>query len=83
MLDLSVASLKNEDWITELCVGETKVPFKLDSGAQANILPLDTYKRIIPTMPIKDTRVTLSGFTNDVKVKPVGMVTYPCQSSQI
>ena len=80
VLNLDSATVHNDDWVSDIRVGETDISFKLDSGAQGNILPLDTYRRIIPAVCLKPTRTVLSGFTRDIKVKPLGTVTYKCQT---
>ena len=41
----------------------TTVSFKLDTGAQVNILPVDVYKRLQPRPPLKKTDVKIRGYT--------------------
>ena len=43
---LFVGDIQNTDWRAELTVCDIPVTFKLDSGAQANVLPVSTYRRI-------------------------------------
>ena len=45
---LFVGDIQNTDWRAELTVCDIPVTFKLDSGAQANVLPVSTYRRIKP-----------------------------------
>ena len=78
VLNLDVATVAEDDWISTVRVGDTDIDFKLDSGAQGNVLPLEVYRRIIPAVPLKSTNTVLAGFARDMKVKPVGTVTYTC-----
>ena len=46
MVVIHVGSAKvvsDSDWLQNLCVSGTDVTFKLDSGAQGNVLPVSTY----------------------------------------
>ena len=38
--------------------------FKLDSGADANVLPLDTYERLGSGVPLMETDTVLTAFGN-------------------
>ena len=77
---LNLCRVHNGDWVSDTRVGQTDVSFKLDSGAQGNILPLDTYRHIIPAVCLKPTRTVLAGFIRDIKVTHFGTVTYKCQT---
>ena len=78
LLNVDSASLKNNDWVCDIHVGDTDIEFKIDSGAQGNILPLSTYERVKPSMPLKPTNVRLAGFTRESRIKPLGEVVYKC-----
>ena len=82
VLNLDSAVLKKHDWVSEVRVGETDVEFKLDTGAQGNILPVSVYRNIIPAVSLKPTNVILAGFSRDMRVKPLGVVEYMCKSKE-
>ena len=52
--------------------------FKLDTGAQTNVLTLTMYEQIKPVVPLKSTQTVLSAFVNGVKVKPLDTVQLQC-----
>ena len=43
---LFIGDIQANDWQTKLRVNDTPVTFKLDTGAQANVLPVNVYPRI-------------------------------------
>ena len=43
-------------------MGNQEVRFKLDSGADANVLPLDTYERLGSGSPLMKTNTVLTAF---------------------
>ena len=47
--------------------------FKLDSGADANVLPLETYERLGSRSPLMKTNTVLTAFGN-AKIRPEGEV---------
>lgn len=58
-------------WFTSLRVGGTPIKFKLDTGAEANVLPLGVYSKLRNKSPLLETSVLLSSY-GDFKVKPKG-----------
>ena len=52
---LFVGDIQNTDWRAELRVCDVPVTFKLDTGAQANVLPVSTYRRIMPMQQLVQT----------------------------
>ena len=78
VLNIDVATVKNDDWVSQIRVGDTDIEFKLDSGAQGNVMPFAVYQSIAPIVPIKPTKVKLAGFTRDCTVQPIGVVDYNC-----
>lgn len=58
-------------WFTSLRVGGTPIKFKLDTGAEANVLPLGVYSKLRNKSPLLKTSVVLSSY-GDFKVKPKG-----------
>ena len=49
---LFTGDIQANDWQTKLKVNDTPVTFKLDTGAQANVLPVNVYRRIQPNKPL-------------------------------
>ena len=68
---LFIGDIQANDWQTKLRVNDTPVTFKLDTGAQANVLPVNVYRRIQPNKPLPRTRTVLTAF-GDAKITPVG-----------
>ncbi|KAI0241776.1 hypothetical protein LSAT2_018989, partial [Lamellibrachia satsuma] len=61
-----------------MTIGSQQISFKLDTGAQANVLPMTIYETIKPNVALQPTKTILSAFVNDVKVKPAGTVKLQC-----
>ena len=68
---LFIGDIQANDWQIKLRVNDTPVTFKLDTGAQANVLPVNVYRRIQPNKPLARTRTVLTVFV-DAKITPVG-----------
>ena len=67
-----------DNWHEEMQVGTAQVNFKLDTGAQANVLPLCTLKQAAPGQTqLEPTDVSLTAF-GDHQVKPLGTAILPC-----
>ena len=60
-------------WNQELFVNKQSVTFKLDTGADANVLPHSVYKRVSPNTSLNKTKTTLTAFGN-TKIKPLGEI---------
>ena len=65
-------------WFSTVTVGGSSVKFKLDTGAEANVLPLSVYSEL-QHKSLMDTSVVLSSY-GDFKVKPEGKVTLACEA---
>ena len=63
--------MSDDDWFQEISVWFL-VTFQLDSGMQVNKLPASTYWNIQPVVLLQPTKVLLSGFVSDMKMKPMG-----------
>ena len=68
-----VGEIDRSGWHANLFVSNQEVCFKLDSGADANVLPLDTYERVGSVAPLMETNTVLTAFGN-VKIRPEGEV---------
>ena len=78
----------HEDWIATLKTCGTDVEYKLDSGAQVNILPEHIYKELRVRPKLHRTRVKLTSYSSDcilVKGKVIARIekgqnkSYPVQ----
>ena len=69
-------------WFSTVTVGGSSVKFKLDTGAEANVLPLSVYSELQHKSPLMDTSVVLSSY-GAFKVKPEGKVTLACQAQAL
>ena len=69
--NLGLMTPLSHDWQTKLRVNDTPVTFKLDTGAQANVLPVNVYRRIKPNKPLARTKTVLTAF-RDAQITPVG-----------
>ena len=78
MINLDVASISEDDWFADIQVNDTKITFKLYSGAQGNIIPLHVYNKISLKPKLHQISDVLTGFTRDSRVKPVGIIECQC-----
>ena len=70
---LFVGDIHNTDWRAELRVCDVPVTFKLDTGAQTNVLHVCMYRRIRPMQQLVPTKTVLTTFEN-VMIKQVGVI---------
>ena len=71
-----VGEIDRSGWHANLFVRNQEVRFKLDSGADANVLPLDTYERLGSGSPLMTTNTVLTAFGN-AKIRPEGEAKLP------
>ena len=55
----SIFQIVNHDWNISVVVNGVNIQFKMDSGAQANILPVSEIKSMIPQPELKQTSTKL------------------------
>ena len=69
-----------DNWHETMLAGKTGVSLKLDTGAQVNVLPLQSLREATATneVRIKPTNVVLTAF-GDSKIKPLGTAVVPCK----
>ena len=75
-LTMFTGDIQATDWQANLRVGDTTVTFKLDTGAQADVLHvlrMHVSHRIKPRRPLDKTGTVLRAF-GDVKITPVSVV---------
>lgn len=75
----SAPPVEDSAWFTNLRVGGTPIKFKLDTGAEANVLPLSVYLKLRNKSPLSETSVILSSY-GDFKVKPEGTLNLHCEA---
>ena len=61
-----------------MLVGGTTVKFKLDTGAEANVLPFSVHSKLKNKSPLLETSVVLSSY-GEFKVKPEGKLNLSCK----
>lgn len=64
-------------WVEKLRVEETNIDFKIDSGAQTDVLPLNEFRRLKGKIELRKTTVTLLAFGGQ-RIKPIGMCSLQC-----
>lgn len=69
-------------WSSNLFVGGTLTKFKLDTGAEANVLPLGVYSKLRNKSPLWKTSVVLSSY-GDFKVRPEGTLNLNCEARRM
>ena len=69
---------KPSNWFSNLLVGGTTVKFKLDTGAETNVLPLSVYSKLKNKSLLLETSVVLSSY-GEFKVKPEGKLNLSCK----
>ena len=75
----SAPRVADSAWFSNLLVGGTPIKFKLDTGAEANVLPLSVYAKLRNKSPLSETSVVLSSY-GDFKVKPEGTLNLNCEA---
>ena len=68
-----VGGIDRNAWRTMLKVNERGITFKLDTGAHANVLPLDMYQHLLSDVLMTRTDTILTAFGNS-KIRPDGGV---------
>ncbi|KAJ8033383.1 hypothetical protein HOLleu_23606 [Holothuria leucospilota] len=67
-------TLVEDDWMADIKLGKRKVCFKLDMGAQANLLPLTVFRQIAKRQSLHKVHVNLSTYTGE-KIPVLGSCT--------
>ncbi len=66
-------------WYEELSINKKAVKFKLDTGAEANVLPRRLFRQLNSKETVKPTKVKLSAYGENT-VKPDGKVNLSCKT---
>ena len=68
-INKGISGVKSEtpsppEWLLNIKVNETDIEFKLDTGAQCNVIPWNIYKTLIVKSTLLPTNATLTGYDN-------------------
>lgn len=74
ILDVSVYGMKAKEWIVKAHVAGQGVALKVDTGSQANLLPLSLYKSVRTKPPLRPSCSVLRSYSGNV-VKHCGVQT--------
>ena len=74
----SINSEIDKSWYSLLKIEDKTVKFKLDTGAEANVIPQSLFYKL-PTRQLKDTKTKLSTYGNNV-VTPLGKTKLTCET---
>lgn len=75
-----VNSMENV-WLKKVKIEDTEIEFKLDTGAETNVLPLSQYNDMcLATKKLSKTNVTLLSYGN-FKLKPEGELVLKCSAN--
>ena len=77
-----VGGIDSNEWHTTLKVDERDITFKLDTGADANVPPLDVYQQVLSDVPMTRTDTILTAFGNS-KIHPEGEVKLEVKCQEI
>ncbi|CAB3980478.1 Hypothetical predicted protein [Paramuricea clavata] len=69
-------------WFVSVGINGTQVRFKLDTGAEANVLPFNVYSSLEISTSLQKTDVVLTSYGN-FKVKPEGRVFLRCVVNEV
>jgi len=69
-------------WLTKLNVNGMVINFKLDTGAEANVLPRSIFRQLPVQKNLQQTNVVLSSYGNH-KVSPEGKVLLDCSINDV
>lgn len=64
-------------WLEHITIDEMNVPFKIDTGAGVDVLPMSVLKRIVRRPELNRTAMTLRAFAGE-RVKPIGTCSLLC-----
>ena len=70
---VNISQIKNEtsDWNITISSNGTPISYKIDTGAQCNVIPVESLENISPKLDLQPVNVTLSAY-NGSKIPVVG-----------
>lgn len=69
-------------WFEKVRVVNETVPFKVDTGAQIDVLPWSVVHKIDPKTQLRRTNMSLTAFGGH-RIKPLGMCSLPCEYNNV
>lgn len=69
-------------WFERVRVVDETVPFKVDTGAQLDVLPWSIVRKIDPKTELRKTNISLTAFGGQ-RIKPLGMCSLPCEYNNV
>lgn len=70
---------KNESWTESVTIGDVSVTFKLDTGADANVLPRSVYNKLPGVPQLQPTNTVLIAF-GGARMHADGVVSVECET---
>lgn len=81
---VQACTTEKEEWIVPIEVNKTIIPFKLDTGAHANLISLEDYKTLTVKSKIHPVKTKVTGYTGErVPVKGGCIATFKHKGHQI
>ena len=75
---LKVHGISESMWLSTITILGNKITFKLDTGAEASVLPLKVYNRLTDKPILQNTTTKLSAYGGSV-LRPVGTCVLECK----
>ena len=70
---------KQTAWLSTVKTQSGKVTFKLDTGAEANVIPIEVFNQLTNTPQVQPTKTKLTAYGGNT-IKPLGTCTLQCTS---
>ena len=70
---------KQTAWLSTVKTQSGKVTFKLDTGAEANVIPIEVFNQLTNTPQVQPTKTKLTAYGGNT-IRPLGTCTLQCTS---
>lgn len=70
-------------WTEKIRINDKHVAFKIDTGAEMNVLPLSVVRLIDPKIELKEASIRLKPFGSGDKITPKGMCSLQCTYNNV
>ena len=70
---------KQTAWLSTVRTQSGKVTFKLDTGAEANVIPIEVFNQLTNTPQVQPTKTKLTAYGGNT-IRPLGTCTLQCTS---
>nr|XP_054602637.1 uncharacterized protein K02A2.6-like [Nothobranchius furzeri] len=82
--EVHTSTSEKEEWVVPVEVNEAIIPFKLDTGAQVNLVSWERYKAMTKKSKMHPVKIKVTGYTGErVPVKGGCVVTFRYKKHQI